>query len=147
MQKCENKCLDTVVLLQTFLGLGIVVGTLGFSCLVVNKSKQCLISPQYLLQISILGIGQLPHGPDNLTSYILPSYLLSEELAGVNTPLVCVWVIIILSNTGQQQPGVGGGVRFELWNRTIGTKTKKYGLVVNNYDRYKSIYDIISAKY
>ena len=57
----ENKCLDTVVLLQTFLGLGIVAGTLGFSFLLVNKSKQCLISPQYLLQISILGIGQLSY--------------------------------------------------------------------------------------
>ena len=58
----ENKCLDTVVLLQSFLGLGIMAGTLGFGCLVVNKSKQCLISPQYLLQISILGIGQLTMG-------------------------------------------------------------------------------------
>ena len=64
----ENKCLDTVVMLQTFLGLGIVVGTLGFSCLVVNKSKQCLISPQYLLQISILGIGQLS-SHENLAAY------------------------------------------------------------------------------
>ena len=82
----ENKCLDTVVLLQTFLGLGVVVGTLGFSCLVVNKSKQCLISPQYLLQISILGIGQLVHCWHDIAG----SNLLSEGLAGVNTPLVCV---------------------------------------------------------
>ena len=49
---------DDAVNLQTFLGLGMVMGTLCFGCIVVNKSKKCLISPQYLLQTSILGIGK-----------------------------------------------------------------------------------------
>ena len=46
------------VLLQTFMGMGMTVGTLGFGCVVVTKSKQCMISPQYLLQTAILGIGE-----------------------------------------------------------------------------------------
>jgi len=46
-----------VILLQTFMGLAMVMGTLVFGCIMVNKSKQCVVSPQYLLQISLLGIG------------------------------------------------------------------------------------------
>ena len=46
-----------VILLQTFMGLAMVIGTLVFGCIMVNRSKQCVVSPQYLLQISLLGIG------------------------------------------------------------------------------------------
>lgn len=47
---------DEAVLLQTFIGLGMAVGTLSFGIMVVSRSKNCLISRQYLLQTSIFGI-------------------------------------------------------------------------------------------
>jgi len=48
---------DEAVLLQTFIGLGMACGTLAFGLLVVSRSKQCMISRQYLLQTAIFGIG------------------------------------------------------------------------------------------
>ena len=51
-------CAPLIGPLQTFLGLGLSLGSLGFGCLVVSRSKQCLVSPQYLLQTAILGIGE-----------------------------------------------------------------------------------------
>ena len=54
----QMNIMQDVILLQTFMGLAMVIGTLCFSCIMVNRSKQCMISPQYLLQISLLGIGR-----------------------------------------------------------------------------------------
>ncbi|XP_040583560.1 monocarboxylate transporter 12 [Lepeophtheirus salmonis] len=47
---------DNVILLQTFLGLGVSLGIFGFGFVVLSKSNQCLISRQYLVQTSIFGI-------------------------------------------------------------------------------------------
>ena len=41
----ENKCLDTVVLLQTFLGLGVVVDTLGDWWLLYHAWRLVFYSP------------------------------------------------------------------------------------------------------
>ena len=49
---------DDAIVLQVFLGLAVMLGTVGFGAIVVNNSKQCVISAQYLLQTAILGIGQ-----------------------------------------------------------------------------------------
>lgn len=48
---------DRAIMLQTFMGLGMTAGSIGFGCIVVSRSKQCVISRQYLLQTSIFGIG------------------------------------------------------------------------------------------
>ena len=54
----QGNILQDVILLQTFMGLAMVCGTVGFGVMMVNRSRQCVISPQYLLQISLLGIGK-----------------------------------------------------------------------------------------
>ena len=54
----QMNIMQDVILLQTFMGLAMVCGTVGFGFIMVNRSKQCVISPQYLLQISLLGIGE-----------------------------------------------------------------------------------------
>ena len=43
---------DQAILLQTFLGLGMTLGSLGFGGLAVSRSRQCMISSQYLLQVT-----------------------------------------------------------------------------------------------
>jgi len=48
---------DRAIMLQTFIGLGMMAGSIGFGCIVVSRSKQCVISRQYLLQTSIFGVG------------------------------------------------------------------------------------------
>lgn len=42
---------DSVLLLQGYLGLGWVLGCLGFGCLVINNSAECRIARQYLAQV------------------------------------------------------------------------------------------------
>merc|ERR1719189_2232748 len=48
---------DNAVLLQTFLGIATSVGSLSYGLIVLSKNNQCMISRQYLLQSSVLGIG------------------------------------------------------------------------------------------
>ena len=59
-----------VVLLQSFMGLAMVMGTLVFGFIMVNRSRQCVVSPQYLLQISLLGIGGYHLEPDIASSFL-----------------------------------------------------------------------------
>lgn len=49
---------DDVILLQTFLGLAMAVGSFLFGLVASSKSKQCMISKQYLLQAANFGIGK-----------------------------------------------------------------------------------------
>jgi len=72
---------DQAVLLQTFIGLGMAAGTLCFGLLVVSRSKQCLISRQYLLQTSIFGIGFSILALSSLEGY--HGYLLFVWMYGV----------------------------------------------------------------
>ena len=72
---------DKAVLLQTFIGLGMAAGTLAFGLLVVSRSKQCLISRQYLLQTSIFGIGFSILALSSLEGY--HGYLLFVWMYGV----------------------------------------------------------------
>lgn len=72
---------DKAVLLQTFIGLGMAAGTLAFGLLVVSRSKQCLISRQYLLQTSIFGIGVSILALSSLEGY--HGYLLFVWMYGV----------------------------------------------------------------
>ena len=72
---------DQAVLLQTFIGLGLAAGTLCFGLLVVSRSKQCLISRQYLLQTSIFGIGFSILALSSLEGY--HGYLLFVWMYGV----------------------------------------------------------------
>ncbi|XP_014292122.1 monocarboxylate transporter 2 [Halyomorpha halys] len=48
---------DSVLLLQGYLGLGWVLGCLGFGCLVINNSAECRIARQYLAQVAIFICG------------------------------------------------------------------------------------------
>ena len=72
---------DEAVLLQTFIGLGMAAGTLIFGVMVVSRSKQCIISRQYLLQTSIFGIGFSTLALCSLEGY--NGYLLFVWLYGV----------------------------------------------------------------
>ena len=49
---------EEAIMLQIFMGLAVTLGTLVSGCLVVTRSKQCMVSSQYLLQTTLLGIGQ-----------------------------------------------------------------------------------------
>ena len=57
---CLEEGLETVVTvqLQTFIGLASALGSFLFGLIVLSRSQQCLISKQYLLQASMLGIGK-----------------------------------------------------------------------------------------
>ena len=79
---------DQAVLLQTFIGLGMAAGTLCFGLLVVSRSKQCLISRQYLLQTSIFGIGFSILALSSLENAASPEHLPVPitSLTAQNTP-------------------------------------------------------------
>ena len=87
--------------LQTFLGLGMVLGTLGFGCIVVNRSKQCLISPQYLLQTSILGIGKT----QDMLVVMMEGFCICNGLPPL--PNACYWTVFLFPKAKHiPHPGV-----------------------------------------
>ena len=54
----EGLSSEVSIQLQTFLGVATALGSFLFGLIVLSRSQQCLISKQYLLQASMLGIGK-----------------------------------------------------------------------------------------
>jgi len=52
----ENLTEDLMKLLS-FMGLGLIMGALGFGGLILSRSRQCVIPTQYLLKLSVFGTG------------------------------------------------------------------------------------------
>ena len=49
---------DSAVQLQTFLGSAMALGAAFFGLIVLSRSRQCMVSRQYLLQAATFGIGE-----------------------------------------------------------------------------------------
>ena len=71
---------DEAIMLQIFMGLAVTLGTLVFGCLLVTRSKQCMVSSQYLLQTTLLGIGQYP----NIVSHCIGDIIVTLYHIGVS---------------------------------------------------------------
>ena len=88
---------DRAIMLQTFMGLGMTAGSIGFGCIVVSRSKQCVISRQYLLQTSIFGIGENMEGCEQHLYAIMfiilgISILALSSVQGYHGYLLFVWM-------------------------------------------------------
>ena len=87
---------DQAILLQTFLGLGMTLGSLGFGGLAVSRSRQCMISSQYLLQVTpVVSLGKGTEYHSGLQAALLGialSILALCSVRGYHGYLLFVWM-------------------------------------------------------
>lgn len=73
--------------LQTFLGLATSLGSFLFGLIVLSRSQQCLISKQYLLQASMVGIGKnerFPFFSTEIISYSVPKMVICHKTPNIH---------------------------------------------------------------